>query len=126
MGLLILMSGFRGNELRAVHLAKAMGDISGSEAIVWEHGRDTPYVPSPLLYGNILYFLKSNDGIISAFNTKTGKAHYGPKRLQGVSGVYASIVGCRGSHLHCRTEWNSERGPARSRFYNHSGKYTGR
>ena len=92
-GLVYLMSGFRGSELRAVQLAKAMGDISGSEAIVWEHGRDTPYVPSPLLYGDILYFLKSNDGIISAFDTKTGKAYYGPKRLQGVSGVYASIVG---------------------------------
>ena len=92
-GIAYLMSGFRGSELRAVQLAKAMGDISDSEAIVWEHGRDTPYVPSPLLYGNILYFLKSNDGIISAFDTKTGKAYYGPKRLQGVSGVYASIVG---------------------------------
>ena len=92
-GFAYLMSGFRGNELQAVHLAKAMGNISGSEAVVWEYGRDTPYVPSPLLYGDILYFLKSNDGILSAFNTKTGKAYYGPKRLQGVSGVYASIVG---------------------------------
>ena len=92
-GFAYLMSGFRGSELRAVQLAKAMGDISGSGAIVWEYGRDTPYVPSPLLYGDILYFLKSNDGILTAFNTKTGKAHYGPKRLQGVSGVYASIVG---------------------------------
>lgn len=92
-GVAYLMSGFRGNQLWAVHLAKAMGDISGSEAVVWEHGRDTPYVPSPLLYGNILYFLKSNDGILSAFDAKTGQAYYGPKRLQGVSGVYASIVG---------------------------------
>ncbi len=92
-GLVYLMSGFRGNDLRAVQLAKAMGDISGSEAIVWEHSRDTPYVPSPLLYENTLYFLKSNDGILSAFDSKTGKAYYGPKRLQGVSGVYASIVG---------------------------------
>ena len=91
-GLVYLMSGFRGSELRAVQLAKAMGDISSSGAIAWEHGRDTPYVPSPLLYGNILYFLKSNDGILSAFDAKTGQAHYGPKRLQGVSGVYASIV----------------------------------
>lgn len=92
-GFVYLMSGFRGSDLKAVHLAKAMGDISSSGAIVWEHGRDTPYVPSPLLYGDILYFLKSNDGILTAFNVKTGEAHYGPKRLQGVSGVYASIVG---------------------------------
>ena len=92
-GVVYLMSGFRGSDLKAVRLAEAMGDISSSGAIVWEHGRDTPYVPSPLLYENTLYFLKSNDGILSAFDTKTGEAYYGPKRLQGVSGVYASIVG---------------------------------
>ena len=92
-GFVYLMSGFRGNDLKAVHLAKAMGDISGSEAVVWEHNRDTPYVPSPLLYDGTLYFLKSNDGILSAFDSKTGQEYYGPKRLQGVSGVYASIVG---------------------------------
>ena len=88
-----LMSGFRGNVLQAVYLAKAEGDISDSGAVMWEYNRDTPNVPSPLLYGDTLYFLKSNDGILSAFNIKTGEAHYGPVRLQGVSGVYASIVG---------------------------------
>ena len=92
-GFVYLMSGFRGSELRAVHLADATGDITGSDAIVWEHNRDTPYVPSPLLYGDTLYFLKSNNGVLSAFDVKTGKANYGPERLQGVSGVYSSIVG---------------------------------
>ena len=37
--------------------------------------------------------MKSNNGILSAFNTKTGEALYGPERLKGISGVYASIVG---------------------------------
>ena len=91
-----LMSGFRGNVLQAVSLASATGDISGSDAIAWEFNRDTPYVPSPLLSNGVLYFLKSNDGILSAFNTETGEAHYGPVRLKGVSGVYASIVGAAG------------------------------
>ena len=88
-----LMSGFRGNAFRGVHLAAATGDIAGSDAIVWEYNRDTPYVPSPLLYKGIIYFLKSNNGILTAFNVETGKAYYGPQRLKGVSGVYASIVG---------------------------------
>ena len=92
-GVVYLMSGFRGSMLMAVQLAKAMGDISSSGAVLWEHQRDTPYVPSPLLYGDMLYFLKSNDGILTAFDVKSGTAHYGPKRLKGVSGVYASIVG---------------------------------
>ncbi|MYA98981.1 PQQ-binding-like beta-propeller repeat protein [Candidatus Poribacteria bacterium] len=92
-GYVYLMSGFRGSDFQAIHLAQAKGDITDSEAIVWRYNRDTPYVPSPLLYKDIIYFLKSNNGILTAFNIKTGQAYYGPERLQGVSGVYASIVG---------------------------------
>ena len=92
-GFVYLMSGFRGSEFRAVHLAKATGDITDSSAIVWEYNRDTPYVPSPLLYKDTIYFLKDNKGILSAFNIKTRKVSYGPERLQYISGVYASIVG---------------------------------
>lgn len=92
-GLVYLMSGFRGSVLLAVQLAEANGDITDSGAIVWRHNRDTPYVPSPLLYKDVIYFLKENRGILSAFDIKTGEARYGPERLQGVSGVYASIVG---------------------------------
>lgn len=92
-GYAYLMSGFRGNALQAISLASATGNISGSDAVVWEFDRDTPYVPSPLLSGGIIYFLKSNNGVLSAFNTETGEAYYGPKRLKGISGVYASIVG---------------------------------
>lgn len=92
-GYVYLMSGFRGSVVRAVHLEKAAGNIDNSGAIAWEYNRDTPYVPSPLLYGDVLYFLKSNDAILSAFDVKAGKLLYGPQRLRGVSGVYASIVG---------------------------------
>ena len=92
-GYVYLMSGFRGSDLQAIHLAEATGDITDSTAIVWRYNRDTPYVPSPLLYKDTIYFLKSNDGILSAFNINTGESFYGPERLQGVSNVYASIVG---------------------------------
>lgn len=91
-----VMSGFRGNALQAIRLATAKDDITDSDAIVWSHHRNTPYVPSPLLYEDALYFLKSNDGILSAFNIKTGEANYGPQRLQGISNVYSSIVGAAG------------------------------
>ncbi len=92
-GMVYLTSGFRGNALQAIRLASAKGDITDSEAIVWEYDRDTPYVPSPLLYGNRLYFLKRNNGILSCFNAETGEAYYGPQRLEGIDEVYASPVG---------------------------------
>jgi outer membrane protein assembly factor BamB len=95
-GLLFVMSGFRGNALKAIRLAGARGDLTGTPAVVWSHDRDTPYVPSPLLYDGVLYFLKHNTGILSALDAATGKVHYGPARLEGIEGVYASPVGAAG------------------------------
>ncbi len=95
-GRVFVTSGYRGNMLQAIDLAAAKGDISDSPAIAWRHDRDTPYVPSPLLYGDRLYFLKKNNGILSVFDTRSGKAHYGPVRLDGIAGVYASPVGAAG------------------------------
>ena len=96
-GVVFLMSGFRGNNLKAIRLADAKGDLTGSKAIVWEINRDTPYVPSPLLYDGILYFLKSNSPILSAFDAKTGKPHYQLQRLDGLSAeVFSSPVGGAG------------------------------
>jgi len=95
-GLVFLMSGFRGNDLKAVRLADARGDIDGTDAIAWTFDRDTPYVPSPVLTDGILYFLKSNSGILSAFDARTGTPHYQNQRLTSVPNVFASPVAARG------------------------------
>jgi outer membrane protein assembly factor BamB len=96
-GVVYLTSGFRGNALLAVQLAAAKGDLSGNtEAVLWKYDRDTPYVPSPLLYGNQLYILKSNNGILTAFRAKSGEKLYGPERLEAVPNVYASPLGAGG------------------------------
>ena len=95
-GIVYLTSGYRGNALRAVRLAEAMGEIDGSAAILWEHNEDTPYVPSPLLYGDTLYFLSSNSPILTAIDVGTGEPHYGPARLDGLQEVYSSPVGAAG------------------------------
>ena len=95
-GMVFAMSGFQGNDLKAIHLANAKGNIDGTNAIAWSLDRDTPYVPSPLLYDGILYFLKSNSGILSAFDAKTGKPHYQNQRMEGVPNVFASPVGAKG------------------------------
>jgi outer membrane protein assembly factor BamB len=94
-GLVFLTSGFRGSKLRAIRLDEARGDITGSNAIVWTLDRDTPYVPSPLLYDGSLYLLKSNSGILSVFDARTGRPHYQVQRLAGISEVYASPVAAR-------------------------------
>jgi outer membrane protein assembly factor BamB len=95
-GMVFLMSGFQGNDLKAIRVADAKGNIDGTSAVVWTLDRDTPYVPSPVLTDGILYFLKTNSGILSAFDAKSGKPHFQNQRLDGVPNVFASPVAARG------------------------------
>ena len=95
-GMVFIMSGFRGNNLKAIRLADAKGDIAKTGAIAWQLDRDTPYVPSPLLYDNILYFLKTNNGLLSAFDAASGKPHYQALRMAKAPEVFASPVGADG------------------------------
>jgi outer membrane protein assembly factor BamB len=95
-GIVYLMSGFRGNSLKAVRVAAAKGDITDSPAVVWTFDRDTPYVPSPLLYDGLLYFFKGNTGVLSVFDAKSGKPQYQLQRVEATPNVFASPVGADG------------------------------
>jgi outer membrane protein assembly factor BamB len=95
-GMVFATSGFRGNSLKAIRLAGAKGDITGTPNVVWTLDRDTPYVPSPLLYDGVLYILKTNNGLLSAFDATSGKPHYQVQRLENAPNVFASPVGAAG------------------------------
>lgn len=96
-GMVFIMSGFRGNNLKAINLATAKGDITTSGAIAWQLDRDTPYVPSPLLYDNILYFLKTNNNLLSAYDAATGKPYYQVQRIaKAMDEIFSSPVGADG------------------------------
>ena len=93
--LVYAISGFRGASLLALKL-DGTGDLTDTASVVWKHTKATPYVPSPILYGERLYFLSGNNAILSALNAKTGQSLITEERLEGVSGVYASPVGAAG------------------------------
>ena len=94
-GIVYAMAGFRGNSLKAIKLAEAKGDVTGTPAVVFTYDKDTPYVPSPLLYKGGLYFLKSNSGILTQLDAGTGAVRY-MQRLDAAPNVYASPVGANG------------------------------
>jgi outer membrane protein assembly factor BamB len=96
-GTIIAMAGSSGSRLRAIRPRRCdRGNISTSGAEIWSIDHDTPYVPSPLLYDGVIYLLKSNSGILSAFDAKSGKPHYQLQRLEGVPNVFASPVAAKG------------------------------
>lgn len=95
-GLVYLTSGKRGAMLQAVAVAKARGDLEGSDAVAWSYDRHTPYVPSILLYDDRLYFLKQNKNILTCLDAATGEVVIPETRLEGVTSVWASPVGAAG------------------------------
>ena len=95
-GIAYLMSGFRGYSLQAVRLAGAQGELSNSRNIVWRHQRGTSYVPSALLYDDLIYFLRDNSGVLSCLDRRTGEVQYEGQRLRGIRTIYSSPVGASG------------------------------
>jgi outer membrane protein assembly factor BamB len=95
-GMVFATSGFQGNSLKAIKIAGAAGDITNTGHVVWTLNRDTPYVPSPLVYDGILYFLKTNNGLLTALDAQTGKPHYQLQRLEQAPNVFSSPVAAAG------------------------------
>jgi outer membrane protein assembly factor BamB len=95
-GVVYLTSGFRGTMMQAVDLERAQGKLEDSPALLWTYERDTPYVPSPLLYGDRIYFLKHFKNILSVLDATTGKPVREPARLESLGSVWSSPVGAAG------------------------------
>ena len=81
--------------MQAILLDKAKGDIAGTDAVLWSIDQNTPYVSSPVLYGDRLFMTKNRNAILSSYNAKSGELIFGPERLEGMGHVYASLVGVK-------------------------------
>jgi outer membrane protein assembly factor BamB len=92
-GMVYAGSSYDKQAVLAIRLDGARGDITGTAHVVWSRTRGAPYVPSPLLYGDSLYFLRHYQGILTRVNARTGEDRPGPLRLKGIRHVFASPVG---------------------------------
>jgi outer membrane protein assembly factor BamB len=92
-GLVIAANSYDWQAMLAIRLEGAKGDITDTKQVAWKLNRLTPYVPSPLLYGDTLYFLRHNQNILSALNARTGKPRVDPFRLADLRDIFASPVG---------------------------------
>ena len=88
-------SGFRGYALMAIELGHT-GDLADSDAVVWEVDRATPYVASPLLYGDKIYVTDHLRPVLSCYEAETGRPVFEDRKLIGLKQIYASPVGAGG------------------------------
>ena len=91
-GMLFAGSSYEKKAFLAIRLDRAKGDITGTDRIAWTRNRGTPYVPSPLLYGDSVYFLTHYQGILSRVDAVTGIDKPGAIRLGNIGNIYASPV----------------------------------
>ena len=91
-GVVVVGNSYDKQAMMAIRLEGASGDISGSPNILWSTTRMTPYVPSPLMYKGVLYFLRHNQAVLSCLDPLTGKDLRGPFRLGGLREIFASPV----------------------------------
>lgn len=91
----ICMSGYRGSMAMSLPLA-AEGDVTEQIKAAWKFERDTPYVPSALLYEDLLYFPKLNTAILTILDARTGAVRLDATRVPDLGNVYASPVAAQG------------------------------
>ncbi len=91
-GKVFCTSGFRDNILQAIELGHT-GDLTGSDAIIWEIDENAPYIPSPLLFEDKLYICYGNRPVISCYEAETGEVVFERQKLEVLKEVYASPVG---------------------------------
>jgi outer membrane protein assembly factor BamB len=94
-GVVYCMSGYNGAKACSIPL-DATGDITDTDTVLWTHGKGTPYVPSPLLLGDRLYFTQANSAFLTILDSKTGKPLVDCERLNGIKSFYASPAAAAG------------------------------
>jgi len=92
--LIYVTTGYR--VIQPIYVIKpgAAGDISlkddkeSSDFIAWSKKRGGPYMPTPVIYGDLLYIL-SNQGVLTTYQAKTGERVY-QERLGGKGGAFTA------------------------------------
>jgi outer membrane protein assembly factor BamB len=96
---LVFITNAHGREPAPVYAIResATGDISlaagttSNAGVAWTARGDGAYMITPLLYGGLLYVAKNN-GVIAAFDVKTGERVYQQRLGTGTTGFTASLV----------------------------------
>ena len=76
------------------HSARLEGDATSNEGVAWSVARGGAYMPTPLVYGDELYVVRTN-GVLYCYDAKTGETRY-EIRLASGAGFTASPVAADG------------------------------
>jgi len=95
--LVLSMTGYpmSSRSLYAVPL-DAQGDITDQDQLAWSRDRGTPYVPSPLLVEETVYFTSGNTSVLTSVKASTGEVIIERERIPDLRNIYSSPVAADG------------------------------
>ena len=91
----LVMSGYGPGQAVSIPL-DSRGDLGLNGTVNWRHKGGTPYVPSPVLVNERLYFTQMNDNLLTVLAAKSGEAEIDKERLPQVRSFYASPIAASG------------------------------
>jgi outer membrane protein assembly factor BamB len=106
-GFVIVTNGYRGVQPIFAIKPGGTGDISlkndqtKSDVIAWSSNRGGPYIPTPVIYGDLLYVLQ-NGGVLAAYKVATGERVY-QERL-GTGGSFSASPIAADGKIYCSSE----------------------
>lgn len=92
--LILSMTGYQNPNLMAIRLGRT-GDLTGTDAVVWNQTRGNAYTASPVLHEGKYYAL-TDSGMLSCYNARTGEPYYHQVRLPKTYNFKSSPVGAGG------------------------------
>jgi len=107
-GTTIVTNGYRGVQPIFAIKPGGSGDITlkdgqtKSDAIAWSMNRGGPYIPTPVVYGGLLYVLQNN-GVLAAHKVDTGERVY-QERLGGTGGSFSASPVAADGKIYCSSE----------------------
>ena len=69
--------------------------LAGTDAILWNYSRYAPYVSSPLVVEDLMYFGANTSGKLTCLNARTGEPHFEGESIPGLRNLYASPVAAK-------------------------------
>ena len=94
--IVVVGSSYDTRAIFAIDLEEARGDVTGTSTVLWQRSLRTPYVPSPIIVDDGVYFLRHYQGIMTRVDLHSGAEPSGPFRLGVLTDIYASPVTAQG------------------------------
>ena len=93
---LLAGSSYDTRAIIAINTKNAKGDLTNTDHVLWRSSLRPPYVPSPLLVNDTLYYLRHYQNILTQRHAQTGEMRHPTVRLSGLLNIYASPVAANG------------------------------